>query len=105
MIDPITVLVTCPDREEADTLAEMLVRRKLAACVQVLPGIVSTYFWQGDLCRDEEVLMVIKSGRERFEALRRFIKETHSYEVPQIVALPVVAADSEYLKWMESSLK
>jgi len=94
------VLVTVGNREEAEKIASSLVSERLAACCNLIGGVDSTYRWQGAICRDEEVLLVIKTRRERFEALCARVAELHSYEVPEIVALPVVAGHRPYLNWV-----
>ena len=93
------VLTTLSSRDEARTLAGELVERRLAACVQMLP-IESIYTWQGELQHDDEVLLLIKTRRELYAPLETFIRETHRYEVPEIVQLPVAAGSAAYLRWL-----
>ncbi len=97
----ILVLCTCPDDASAGRLADALVIEKLAACVNALPGLRSTYVWQGEVCRDAEVLLVIKTTRERFTALEARVLELHPYEVPEIIALPIEAGHKPYLDWLQ----
>ncbi len=94
------VLVTVGRPEEAEKIASALVEERLAACCNLVSSVRSVYRWKGEICRDEEVLMVIKTRRERFEALRARIAELHSYEVPEIIRLPILAGHAPYLDWI-----
>jgi periplasmic divalent cation tolerance protein len=94
------VLSTHPDRTAALELARILVEEKLAACVNVLPGATSVYFWEGKLCEDVEAFMVIKTADARTDALMDRVKELHPYAVPELVALPVAGGSETYLKWV-----
>jgi periplasmic divalent cation tolerance protein len=98
-------LTTAGSDAQADGLARALVERRLAACVNVVSGVCSVYRWKGDVEREDERLLMIKSDRVHFEALRLAIRELHSYQTPEIVALPLVASDPDYLAWLEESLK
>jgi periplasmic divalent cation tolerance protein len=100
--DPIVVLMTAATAEEATRLAEMLITQKLAACVQILPEIRSIYLWKDEVQREREVLMLAKTTRERFEELERQVRAIHSYETPEIIALPITAGSEPYLKWLTS---
>ncbi len=94
------VFVTVGRPEEAETIAAALVSEKLAACCNLLPGIRSIYRWKGEICREPETLMVIKTRRENFERLRRRVTELHSYSVPEIIALPILEGHRPYLDWL-----
>jgi periplasmic divalent cation tolerance protein len=98
----IIAFCTCPDEISAARIADALVDERLAACVNRLPGIVSTYRWQGALCHDSEQLLVIKSTHERFAALRERILALHPYELPEVIALDVVAGLDRYLTWIDA---
>ncbi len=100
MTDKIVVLSTCSSAEEASKIADVLVGERLAACVSILPRIVSVYRWQGAVEKAEEWLLVIKSRRPLFEQLRTVLAAHHSYEVPEILALPVVDGAESYLNWL-----
>jgi periplasmic divalent cation tolerance protein len=104
MTDKIVVLSTCATGEEAEKLARALVEQRLAACVNVVPGMKSYYRWQGNLETAGEYLMVIKSSRDRFEELRAALEKAHSYEVPEVIALPVVDGAPNYLNWIDTNL-
>jgi periplasmic divalent cation tolerance protein len=99
--DPIVVLITAQNREEAIRLAEMLVGAQLAACVQILPEMESVYRWQGAIERQTEVLLLAKTTKRRFAELEREVRALHSYDVPEIVALPIIAGSPPYLKWLK----
>jgi periplasmic divalent cation tolerance protein len=102
---PGVVLCTCPDRATAESLAQSLVEKSFAACVNVLDGVSSFYDWEGRIESDAEVLLVIKTSREMFEELSGFIKREHPYDVPEIVFLPIELGSREYLDWMKETLK
>jgi len=100
----IIVLITVGSSEEADKIAQALVERMLAACINIVPSITSVYRWQDEVQRDSEALLIVKSRRDVFEHLKRCVKELHSYEIPEIIALPIVAGDADYLRWLDSSV-
>jgi len=102
MSEMLVIMCTCPDEATALKLAGGLVERRMAACVNVLPGIRSIYRWQGQTCNEVESLMVIKSLESRYQELESWLLENHPYEVPEIVALPVHRVSGEYLEWVRS---
>ena len=104
MTDKIVVLCTCSGEDEAERLAKALVESRTAACVNILPNIRSIYRWQGEVESSAEWLLIIKSSRERFDGVRAEIEKLHSYEVPEILALPVVEGAPNYLNWLDGSL-
>lgn len=104
MTDKIVVLTTCSSAEEAERIARALVEKHVAACVNVLPGARSFYRWKDTLEDASEWLLLIKSKRELFDALRAELERIHSYEVPEIVALPIVVGSANYLDWLETEL-
>src|SRR6266404_3508434 len=99
----LVVLMTAPDRDEAGRIAEMLVNSRLAACVQILPEVQSVYRWKGEVERNTETLLLAKTTSDKFDELDRAVREIHSYDKPEIVALPVSAASEPYLKWLLES--
>lgn len=98
------VLVTAGSRQEAEAIAESLIQSKLAACVTLLP-VFSIYTWQGTIHHDEEWQLLIKSEQSRFDELEAKIREIHSYEVPEIIALPIVAGSQPYLQWISNQVQ
>jgi periplasmic divalent cation tolerance protein len=94
------VLCTCPDLEVAAAIAEALVAEGLAACVNLVPGLTSIYRWQGEIQREGEVLLLIKTAAQRFEALAERLRRLHPYELPEIIALPIAAGLPDYLAWV-----
>jgi uncharacterized protein involved in tolerance to divalent cations len=92
--------MTAPSSEEASRIADMLVNRRLAACVQILPEMQSIYLWKGEVQREREVLLIAKSTTANFDVLERKVRAIHSYDTPEIVALPIVAGSEAYLKWL-----
>jgi periplasmic divalent cation tolerance protein len=97
---PILVLSTAGSTEEGERLARALVEERLAACVNMVPGVRSVYRWRGAVQAEPEVLLVIKTVRERFSALRARLRELHSYELPELVCLEPAGGDEEYLAWL-----
>ena len=97
------VLVTAPSQAEAEEIAQSLVESKLAACVSFAP-IKSIYTWQGELYKEEEWQLLIKTDLAQFESLAAKVKELHSYEVPEIIALPLVTGYAPYLAWISENL-
>lgn len=99
------VMTTASSREEAARLADMLVGARLAACVQILPEMASIYHWEGEIRRDQEVLLLAKTTRSKFAMLEREIRALHSYDTPEIIALPAAAVSGSYLGWLTKTLK
>lgn len=96
----IMALCSCPDEEAGNRLAAALVEERLAACVQTIPGLVSTYRWDGVVRQDTEVLLLIKTTRERFETLKSRLPALHPYESPELIAVGVVDGLPGYLDWI-----
>jgi periplasmic divalent cation tolerance protein len=99
------VLNTCPDEAVAESIAEVLVSQKLAACVNILPKIRSIYAWKGNIERDNEVLLLIKTRKEQFQALEQTIVQLHPYELPEIIGVSVETGLKDYLNWIDTSLE
>ena len=104
MTDKIVVLSTCDSEDQARQIARRLVEKRLAACVNVAPRIRSIYRWQGKIEEVTEHLLLIKSRRGLFEQLRDELQRIHSYEVPEVVALPVEDGAEAYLNWLDQEL-
>ena len=105
MTGHIVVLSTCSSEEEAERLARLLVERRLAACVSVVPGVKSYYRWKGAVESAGEWLLLVKSSRDLFPALSVVLEQEHSYELPEVLALPVVEGAPNYLNWLASNLR
>ena len=101
MKDHITVFTTVSSSEEAKKISRGLVEKKLAYCVNTIPSIQSTYFWDEKLCVDEELLLIIKTKEEKFSMLKDWILENHSYDIPEVIALPITQGSSDYLKCID----
>ena len=99
-----TALVTAPDSGTAERIARTLVEEGLVACVNLVPGVVSLYRWEGEVQRDQEVLMVLKTTAGRAEAVRARVVEEHPYDVPEVLVLPVVAGHPAYLNWVRDEV-
>jgi periplasmic divalent cation tolerance protein len=94
------VLITCGSIAEARRIARSVVKKKLAACANIVPGVESIYRWKGNVDRAREVLMILKTSAARLPELEREVKRLHSYDVPEFIALPIAAGSKEYLRWI-----
>ena len=101
----LVVLVTTPTSEVAQEIANKLVSDKLAACVNILPEIMSIYTWDGEICEDSEILLIIKTRADLFEALSAQVQTLHPYEVPEVIALPITTGSEKYLHWINASTR
>ena len=104
MTDKIVVLSTCSSPEQGHRIARGLVEKRLAGCVSVLPAVRSFYRWKDAIEEDDEVLLVIKSSRALFDRVRSEIVRLHSYEMPEIIAVPIVDGSEAYLTWLDREL-
>ena len=102
MTDTRVVLMTAPDLSTAETIAAELVEARLAACASILPGVTSVYWWQGEVQRSSEVLVLIKTAADRVDALIDRAAELHPYEVSELIALPVETGLAAYLDWVRA---
>lgn len=102
--DKIVVLITAPSEEEAVKIASALVNERLAACVNIIPGLRSIYRWEGKICDDREVLLVAKTKQTIFEKLKDRVRSLHPYTTPEIIAIPVTAGFEDYLAWVDESV-
>jgi len=98
------IFCTCPDKTTAKNLARLLVEKKLAACVNILPGITSVYAWEGKIESVQEHLLLIKSTKDKYQAIETTLFDQHPYEIPEIIAVPVQRGLSEYLDWIDTCL-
>jgi periplasmic divalent cation tolerance protein len=104
MTDKVVILVTCGSLAEGRRIASALVKEKLAACVSVSSPVRSLYRWRGKLRDEAEVLLVIKTARELFDRVRRTVERLHSYQVPEVICLPIIDGAPNYLNWLTASL-
>jgi periplasmic divalent cation tolerance protein len=96
------VITAYPDKESAKRTAQLLVKMRLAACVQIIP-IESIYFWQDKICEENEITLHIKSKTALFEKIAATIRENHSYELPEIIQIPITGGSEDYLAWIDDS--
>lgn len=103
MSEAILVMVTCGNSAEAEAIATSLLEEKLVACVNIAGRIRSLFHWQGAIARESESLLLMKTRRECFDDLSRRVKELHSYEVPEVIAMPIMVGNPDYLAWINES--
>ncbi|MCJ7575893.1 MAG: divalent-cation tolerance protein CutA [Dehalococcoidia bacterium] len=101
--DRIIVLITAGSEEEAHKIARLLVKQKKAACVNILPGMDSLFRWKGKIDSAREALLLVKTRASLFPEIISLVKEIHSYEVPEIIALPIIAGSEDYLRWLDAA--
>lgn len=97
---PLVVYCTCPDQATAERIAETVVGERLAACVNLIPGLLSIYRWEGQIQRDSELLLMIKTRDAIYHLLEARIRELHPYQTPEIIALPIQSGAAAYLDWL-----
>jgi periplasmic divalent cation tolerance protein len=105
MTDKRIVLTTCDSREEADKISQHLVEKRLAACVNAIPQVRSTYRWQGKVEIAQEWLLLVKTTAEKFAQVRDAIRVLHSYELPECIAISIEDGSAAYFQWIEESVK
>lgn len=105
MADEIVVFVTASSREEARKIGSNLVDLKLVACVNIIPSVQSIFRWKGEICNEEETLMILKTMKDKLDIIIEKIKQLHSYDVPEIIALPIIAGSQEYLDWINQETR
>lgn len=101
----IVVMTTTSTKENANQIAQTLLAKKLAGCIQIIGPITSHYYWQDELCQDEEWICLIKSSQDNYQAVEKTIQEIHSYEVPEIISLPIIEGSQGYLSWLNQQLQ
>ena len=99
------VFCTVPDADTAERIANAVVESKSAACASIVPGLISVYRWKGEICRNEELLLIMKTTAERYTTLERQIRSLHPYEVPEIVAVDIAEGSADYLSWIDESTR
>ncbi|TWT38482.1 divalent-cation tolerance protein CutA [Blastopirellula retiformator] len=103
-MEAIIIYTTAASMEEAEHIADALVSGRLAACVQIMPGVRSVYNWRGKISQSEEVLCVIKTEAKRFKEIAQTVEQIHSYDVPELVAVPIVHGSINYLSWLNDQV-
>jgi periplasmic divalent cation tolerance protein len=101
----VVIFVTCADKKQARRIAQGLIKARLAACVNIVDKIESLFWWQGKVDCAKEVLLVIKSRRQKVAAIISKVKSLHSYDCPEIIALPIVVGNPSYLRWIDESVR
>lgn len=96
--------ITCPSTEVAQRLATALVNQGVAACVNVLPGVTSVYRWQGEVCHDSEVLLLVKTSLDKAPSLLKTVEELHPYDVPEVLWTAITLGSKSYLDWLDAAL-
>lgn len=104
MSEALMVFCTCEDRAQARNIAGKLVEERLAACVNIIAGVHSVYRWEGNVSEAEEAQLLIKTVRDRYPALQKRITELHSYDTPEIIAVPIAEGSEKYLRWLEEQV-
>ena len=101
----IVILITCANRREAERIARQLVKQKLVACVNVIDKIKSIFWWQNKIDSASEVLLIAKSKKSMMTKVIKQVKSLHSYQVPEVIALPIVAGNKDYINWINESIR
>jgi periplasmic divalent cation tolerance protein len=104
-VNAIVIFITSPTLEEAENISKALVEAKKAACCNILKDVDSVFFWKDKLQKEKEVLVIVKSTEDKFKSITKIIKKFHSYDTPEIIALPVKMVDKKYKDWMREVLK
>ncbi|RUM56857.1 MAG: divalent-cation tolerance protein CutA [Persephonella sp.] len=100
----IVIFITVPSLEVGKNIADLIVEKKLGACVNISSKINSVYFWDGNIERDDEYLLIIKSRKDKFKELEEEVKKVHPYTVPEIIAMPIILGSDDYLNWIDETL-
>jgi len=101
----VAILVTCSSRKEATRIVDALLRKRLVACGNVIAGVESKFWWKGKIDKAREVIVILKTVRANFGKAAKEVKRLHSYEVPEIIAIPIIAGSEEYLEWVKGNMK
>ena len=103
--DEIVVLITVGTEEEAQRIARALLEQRKAACVNIIPGVSSLFWWKGELDSAQESLLVVKTKKSVLNEVTRLVKEIHSYDIPEVIAVPIVGGNQDYLEWIGEEVK
>ncbi len=102
-MEEIVVFITAPSAEEGEKIGRYLVENKFAACANILSSVTSIFAWEGKICREQEAMVILKSRRNLFDRLTEEVRKLHSYSVPEMIALPLVAGSPDYLAWIRKN--
>ena len=102
---PVVILITASTGEEAQQIADKLLAQRKAACVNIIPNVHSLFWWKGELDSAEETVLIVKSRASLIDEIVSLVKEVHSYEVPEVIALPLVGGNQDYLNWLSAELR
>ncbi len=105
MAEPIVLFITTADAEEAQRIADVLLKERKAACINIVSGVSSRFWWQGSIERAEESLLIVKSQAALLNQIVKLVKKHHRYEVPEIVALPIIGGNPDYLEWLAKEVR
>jgi len=101
----VVILVTAPTREEAQRIAQLLLERRKAACVNIVPMVDSVFWWQGRLDSGQEVLLIVKTRAALVSQVVQLVRQVHSYTTPEVIALPIISGNEEYLTWIQAETR
>ncbi|MCX5781185.1 MAG: divalent-cation tolerance protein CutA [Elusimicrobia bacterium] len=104
-MENIVIFITCANLKEAEKISKQLLEKKLTACANLVRGVSSRYWWKGKIQKSNEIMLIMKSRKRLFKKIISEVKKNHSYEVPEIIALPIIAGNPEYLEWIKESTK
>lgn len=104
-VPSIVVYVTVPNKEAGKKLAASIINERLAACVNIVPGVESVYWWDGKVQTDSELLLIIKTRESLLSALTQHVKSNHEYDVPEVISLPITGGNDKYLEWIKNSTR
>lgn len=99
-MDIIVIYCTVPDKKIAKDITKILMKHKLAACISMIENVKSVFSWDGEICEEKEILMMIKTRRSNYGKIKLVIEDIHTYSVPEIIALPIIDCSEDYLKWL-----
>ena len=104
-IKHIVIFITASSEKEARRIAELLLEQRKAACINIVSGIDSKFWWKGKIDSSQEILLIIKTRASMFPQIIELVKTVHSYEVPEIIAIPIIGGNNDYLKWIDTEVK
>ena len=103
--DAVVILITVPTRDEAQMISQLLVGERKAACVNIVSQIDSIFWWEGKIDSEKECILVVKTKASLLDEVTKMIKQAHSYEVPEVIAMPIIGGNEDYLKWLNNEIE